>query len=154
MNDLASDAIAWLPDAQVEAMVAGIFYEDLPALSVDELSEWLAHRLELRVAEHSYDLDLYTDALFDLSQLAEEFRFQATAGALYSLGLQDQIAAATTEESVAGAGIAVPTVVRALLAGTCDQRPRRALYCMILASPSPDIGYLVVGGQRNYSTPL
>jgi len=143
-SDLPTETFAWLPDPQVEAKAAGIFYDDLPPLSVGRLSGWLAHRLELRAAEHSYDFDLYADALFDLSQLGEEFRFQAAAGALYSLGLQDQIAAAIPAEPMEGAGIGVPTVVRALLAAYMRPTPSPSA---LLHDPGQSIaGHRVLGG--------
>jgi hypothetical protein len=90
------------------------------------------------------DLELYTDALFDLSRLAEEFRFLASAGALYSLGLQEQIAAAIPDEIALGAGIAVPTVVRALLAGY--MRPMPPPSALLHDPGQPVAGHRVLGG--------
>lgn len=143
-GDPIDDGTAWLPGPGVEAKVASIFYDDLPTLDVSRLSDWLAHRLDIPSNERSDDLGLYTDALFDLSQLAEEFRFLASAGALYSLGLQDQIAAAIPDETVPGGGIAVPTVVRALLAGYMRPTPPPSA---LLHDPGQAIaGHRVLGG--------
>lgn len=144
ITGLAADGPAWLPGPEVEGKVAAIFYNDLPTLNVGRLSDWLAQRLESRADEGGDDLDLYTDALFDLSQLAEEFRFLASAGALYSLGLQEQITAAIPDEIAPGAGNAVPTVVRALLAGYMRPVPPPSA---LLHDPGQSIaGHRVLGG--------
>jgi len=143
-SEPANHGTAWLPGPEVEAKVASIFYDDLPTLNVSRPSDWLAHRLDTPSDERSDNLDLYTDALFDLSQLAEEFRYLASAGALYSLGLQDQIAAAIPDETAPGVGIAVPTVVRALLAGYMQPTPPPGA---LLHDPGQSIaGHRVLGG--------
>ncbi len=144
ISGLAADGTAWLPGPEVEAKVAAIFHDDLPTLDVGRLSDWLAHRLETPADERGDNLDLYTDALFDLSQLAEEFRFLAAAGALYSLGLQEQIAAAIPDQTAPGVGIAVPAVVRALLAGYMRPVPAPSA---LLHDPGQSIaGHRVLGG--------
>lgn len=82
--------------------------------------------------------------LFDLSQLAEEFRFLTSAGALYSLGLQEQVAAAIPDVTAPGADIAVPVVVCALLAGYMRPMPPPSV---LLHDPGQSIaGHRVLGG--------
>jgi hypothetical protein len=98
------DTLAWSPGAEVEGRSTEIFLHDMKALNLGSLSDWLARSLESRGIISGDDLELYADALFDLSRLAEEFRFQAAAGALYSLGLQEQIAAAIGALTCGGAG--------------------------------------------------
>lgn len=144
IGDLTAAESAWLPGPEVEAKVADIFYEDLTPLDVSPLSDWLAHRLESLDDQSGNHLEIYTDALFDLSQLAEEFRFLAGVGAIYSLGLTEQIAAAVPSQADPGGGIAVPTVVRALLAGYMRPTPPPSA---LIHDPGQSIaGHRVLGG--------
>jgi hypothetical protein len=69
------DTLAWSPGAEVEGRSTEIFLHDMKALNLGSLSDWLARSLESRGIISGDDLELYADALFDLSRLAEEFRY-------------------------------------------------------------------------------
>lgn len=132
----------WLPSPEVEAKVTTIFHDDLPILDIAPLSDWLARALKARGHGNTDDLDIYSDALFDLSQLVEEMRFEAAAGALYSIGLQKEIAA--SRENTPEIGLAIPTVVRALLASYMRPTPSPSA---LMRDPGQNIaGHRVLGG--------
>jgi hypothetical protein len=87
----------WAPSWEQQAKADDVYFDDLPVLDISVLSDWLGKAMEARGTDRATDLDLFSDALFDLSQLVDELRYEAAVGSMYLFGLSDAIAASVPE---------------------------------------------------------
>lgn len=130
---------AWLPSESVLERADDIYQDDLPTLDLEPLASWLTTALG-RSTGDSEQREVYADALFDLQRLGEEFRFGTSVGAIYLLGLQEEIKATKESASEVAGGVAVPTAALALLSPYMRPNPSPE---RLITHPEQTIG-----GQR------
>ena len=79
----------WVPSDEALDLCRSVFFESLPPLALEGLTSWLAG--EIKAGRESEHRDVYSDALYDLSQLLEEVRFEAAVADAYILDLKDEL---------------------------------------------------------------
>jgi ADP-ribosylglycohydrolase len=144
---------AWLPSTEVFDKSGAIYRDDLRSLDIEPLTNWLSDALghprgvgepNTNSAEARELRDVYADALFDLSRLAEELRFETSVGAVYLIGVRDDIAASKHPAGAAAGGMSIPTVVHALLSPYMLPNPDPSQ--LIINPGQPIAGQRVLGG--------
>jgi hypothetical protein len=145
-----------MPDIEVFDKADAIYRDDLPSLNVEPFANWLSAALQRTHDTGDQDerhpharttdeqRDVYADALLDLTQLAEELRYSTSVGAVYLIGVRDDVAAVKDQATNIAGGVAVLTVAHALLAPY--MRPNPGPSQLITHPDQPIAGQRVLGG--------
>lgn len=105
---------AWMPNADSQVFAARVFREDLEPPNLDSLRNWIVRG---GMDDDRANSALYDDALYDLTKLLEEFRYEAAVACLYSTGLREEIGLLASEQHEGLNALGLPVKVRALLSG-------------------------------------
>jgi hypothetical protein len=132
-----------MPDRVVLDQAEAIYRDDLPQLDLGGFADWLAAELEHGLGETDRH-EVFQDALYDLGCLLEEVRFEAGLGAVYLIGLQEQLDAEPPNPVCPSRTVGIPRSVWALL--TPYKRPNPAPSLLFTEPERPIAGYRLIGG--------
>ena len=131
---------AWLPSAEALGQADDIFLTQLQEPDLEPLTSWLT----TEPARASADRDVFEDAVFDISRLLEEYRYETGVAAAYSIGLKTELDTLADEQLSGPASMGIPSSVRALLAPYTAHLP---LPSRLFTYPAEPIsGFRLLGG--------
>jgi len=135
-----SDAHGWLPSEEALSQADDIYLTHLQTPDLAPLSEWLT----ADPSPNPVDKDVYEDAVFDISRLIEEYRYEAGVAAAFAIGLDAELEALSEEQLRGPVAMSIPKGVRALLAPYSTFLP---LPSQLFLNPKEQIsGFRLLGG--------
>jgi hypothetical protein len=130
----------WLPSEEALSQADDLYLTHLETPDLAPLSAWLTTNLSPNPA----DKDVYEDAVFDISRLLEEYRYQAGVAAAFAIGLKAELADLSEEQLNGPVGMGIPAGVRALLAPYTAFLPLPSQ--LFLKPEQPISGFRLLGG--------
>lgn len=134
------DRAGWLPSDEALSQADEIYLKHLDTPDLAPLSEWLT----IDPSPNPVDKDVYEGAVFDISRLIEEYRYEAGVAAAFSIGLSAELAALSDTRLNGPAATGIPAGVRALLVPYTSFLP---LPSQLFLKPDQSIsGFRLLGG--------
>jgi len=117
LNSASTDRpVPWRPSIHAQVRASGLSMM-LERPELDGYTNAISS-FGLRTRAGKSDLErIFEDVFFDMTQLLEEYRFEAGTGALYAMALEDELRALHESQSTGLASFGIPTSVRAVLSG-------------------------------------
>jgi hypothetical protein len=134
----------WTPSQRAVARAQQIYLEDLPAIDLVDLTGWLTVQLQGGANDNHPDCRVYADALYDMSRLIDELRFETSLAAVYIMELGDQPSIREHNRDQLAGAFRVPGTAIALLSPQLGDKP---FVAQLFSEPiTPLAGHRVLAG--------
>lgn len=134
----------WLPSHHALEGAQRILVEDLPAIDLVGLTRWLTLQLQRGSNDNHENCRVYADALYNMSRLIDELRFEASLAAVYIIDLGENASANKRSHGKPSAAFSMPGVALSLLSPRLEDRP---LLTQLFSEPAtPLAGHRMLAG--------
>jgi hypothetical protein len=143
-SDIDDRLPCWLPSHDALKGAQHILAEDMPAIDLVGLTRWLTLQLQRGSNDNHENCKVYADALYDMSRLIDELRFEASLAAVYIIDLGEKISLKERADGEPSAPFSMPGMALSLLSPKLGDKP---LLTQLFSEPStPLAGHRVLAG--------
>jgi hypothetical protein len=134
----------WQPSAETVTAARAVYADALPPVNLVGLTRWLTARLQQGMSDEDVHCRVYGDALYEISRLIGELRFEVALAALYITEFGDKPAPGGAHPHVPRRPFEVPGTAITLISPPLDDA---FLLSQLFANPgSPIAGHRTVAG--------
>lgn len=132
----------WFQSAEIDELSLQILRVDLALPDLEKLADYVAQKVSGEEIDHR--VELFGDALSDLSRLLEEYAFEAAVAATYLQTTQAKRHSVRAERTSGLKAVPLSSTIRALLSPYLAPLPMPSA---LLSDPNADVpGFRVLGG--------
>lgn len=143
-SDIDDRPPCWMPSHHALKGAQHILAEDLPAIDLVGLTRWLTLQLQHGSNDNHENCKVYADALYDMSRLIDELRFEASLAAVYIIDLREKISPNERADGKPPAPFSIPGIALSLLSPRLMDKP---LLTQFFSEPAaPLAGHRVLAG--------
>lgn len=136
----------WLPSHHALEGAQRILVEDLPAIGLVGLTRWLTLQLQRGSNDNRANCKFYADALYDMSRLIDELRFEASLAAVYIIDFGEEISLKGQAHDKPSASFSPPGIALPLLSPQLRNKPTPLLTQFFSQPATPLTGHGVIAG--------
>jgi hypothetical protein len=114
--------LSWMPSRHALECAQRIYLEDLTAVDLVGLTGWLTGQLQRGSNDDREHCRVYADALYDMSRLIAELRFETSLAAVYIADLGERLCSEERDRSELSGIFVVPGMAVALLSPQLEDR--------------------------------
>jgi hypothetical protein len=134
----------WQPSPLALRRAQRVYLESMPHVGLTGLTGWLTTQLQRGLSDHDEHCRVYGDALYEMSRLIDELRFEASLASVYIAEFGGKLGAKPRSRGDLRGSFEVPGTGIALLSPPLDNK---ALLTQHFADPiTPIAGYRTLAG--------